>query len=287
MKVARWIGAAALAAAALASPAAGVTALPQDGLVAYLPMDGDFHDRTANRLDGFNGGASFVSDGRFGEAGHFAGATVELPASDLFRFAGGSFTISLWVREPAMAGGYDTQLFFQDPADGAPWIYFQAHPAYGFFFDVYNGGGPRAFFPASGVTVADGAWHNLLAEEDQAGGTASYYIDGQLVGSQAYAAFAFGSAPAIDLGSAGGGAPMTGDLDEVAIWSRALTGDEIAAVAAGTYEAAGAGGGAVPEPASLALALAGAVAASSIGASTRRASKHRSATSRAARQAAG
>jgi hypothetical protein len=125
---------------------------------------------------------------------------------------------------------------------------------------AYAGGSPEG--PASPTAVLNTSWHHIAAVSEMGVSTRLYY-DGVLVST--------GAAPNIN--DAGGGTPTTPDLfiganpqtgannrewwgriDDVAQWSRALTGNEILNI----YNRGLAGnalGSIIPEPSSVALLL--------------------------------
>lgn len=74
----------------------------------------------------------------------------------------------------------------------------------------------------------DGAWHHLVFTFDSGSTTGSLYIDGAAPVTDDYSVLNLGGAIAI--GSAYPGTPaflIEADLDEIAIWDRVLTSDEI------------------------------------------------------------
>jgi hypothetical protein len=80
------------------------------------------------------------------------------------------------------------------------------------------------------VVLNDGEPHHVLAQYESETGEAAIYIDGQKRWSFAHPAgslIASGGGAAGFIGSLGGGETFNGVIDEVAIWSRALTQAEI------------------------------------------------------------
>lgn len=87
----------------------------------------------------------------------------------------------------------------------------------------------------SGGFVADGLWHHIAFTADQRGGR--LYVDGELKDTVAWTGFpgaatsevplSIGSATALPDGT--GGAFLRGRIDEVRLWSRALTPEEVRA----------------------------------------------------------
>ena len=102
-----------------------------------------------------------------------------------------------------------------------------------------QGGQLRGFFYSSGVSgnnaidvttgpfVADGGWHQAALVVDLTGG--KLYLDGNLLSATGWAGTPGGttsSAP-VTFGALQNGYPLFGDVDEVTLWSRALSATEI------------------------------------------------------------
>lgn len=107
--------------------------------------------------------------------------------------------------------------------------------------------------------IADGSVHFLVATYDASTGVKAMYIDGVLVGSidgPDNVPIVSGGAAAAFIGSTNGGEPFPGILDEVAVWSRAISPEEVQAhyanvLAGNNYF--------VPEPGTTTLAVLGAM----------------------------
>ncbi len=77
-----------------------------------------------------------------------------------------------------------------------------------------------------GPMLSTGQWHHLAAVYD---GTYHLYVDGELAGEKAMATMTtVGPGPRIGNSVYGQDKPFAGDLDEVRIWSRALSASEVA-----------------------------------------------------------
>jgi len=114
---------------------------------------------------------------------------------------------------------------------------------------IFTGGwgvGIRGMLPASGwmtrpvlgrriryserQTLPTGSWHHIVATRDGASGTTTLYVDGALEGSAQYTyAAGFDSAVPVDIGwlNLDAGFHFLGILDEMALYTRALSGTEI------------------------------------------------------------
>jgi hypothetical protein len=227
-------------------------AVPVNGLVAWYPLSGTANDAGPNALHGSNSGATPIYD-RFGNstgAMNFFSNYVIVPSNSLFN-TGTGLSVSAWVALNSSATNQKivgrTDLSF----------------ANGFIFAVENGqvypevwdnGGFHYTFYAG--LVSSGAWDHLVMTW-QSGGYMVIYVNGTAVDSMAASASPIGSNtdPLVIGGSPWSQSPLyfpvDGDLDDVGIWNRALTAQEVLAL----YQALPAG---IREPvphASLAVSL--------------------------------
>lgn len=230
-----------------------------DGLNAYWPMDGNTEDvagdlgSTANSFDddgtveGTEGSVSF-GEGKFGMAGIFDGEDgyVNVPDSADLAKGGQDLSISAWFRVDAFDTGWQALL---GKGEGAN--YRIARQGGGDPFMSYAGGAADL---RGGPAVDDGAWHHIVATT-QEGGLTAMYIDGVLAedlstrspGTTASIVDERSSDPvALRIGDNAGanGREWEGGIDDVAIWNRVLTQDEITALSQGSVASI------VPEPAS-------------------------------------
>ena len=80
----------------------------------------------------------------------------------------------------------------------------------------------------SGLVRAN-EWQHLAVVRDATAGTIRFYVDGQLRDTKTYTLTPIGSLSPISLASNGGSQHVTGRIDEVALYARALRADEISA----------------------------------------------------------
>ena len=217
----------------------GVAKLGQDpffaDLLGYWRMDeagwgaGTTFDDSGNGLDGtVLGSANTVSGGLIGRAGDFDGqgdgVTLGQPASLDFAPGSDAFTVSAWFRtrgDGALVGKAEDSF-------GQRQVYLflaggQVHSNVG---GVQNAG--------SGSGYADGLWHHVALVNEDAGGTMRHrlWVDGALEGDFASGNATNGADWMIGArrrpGNVGIGFELDGELDEVAIFGRALDGGELA-----------------------------------------------------------
>lgn len=104
-------------------------------------------------------------------------------------------------------------------------------------------------------TLADDTWHHLALVGDLANGV-SFYIDGNLIGTDATTAATTYTGPLEFGGVSRFGERVTGRYSEIGIWERALTENEIQALARGVPLVVDSDS-AIPEPATATIALIG------------------------------
>jgi hypothetical protein len=226
------------------------------GLVVHLKFDGDLTDSTGRGNNGVSinsqtnpivgGGyvsnvvaATFASDGKLGQAFHFAtdaintGGTTSKGTNDFYATLGvrpdlqfGSnvnFSVAYWIRLTLGYQGGDLP-FFTDAAGSEGNNGFVFAPAYAYgtanpnpgvnndptpwvgcwSFSVYGGGnGIRIYGNNGGAypgSINDGNWHHLVHVFDRAAGTSVTYLDGRLNNGVKQAGTTLTSAGNIDTG---------------------------------------------------------------------------------------
>lgn len=206
-----------------------MAAVTTDGLVgAWLFDDGTdttVADSSGNELDGelVQGEPEWV-EGKFGTAMNFDGTDmVNVPDNDLLDLT--SFTIAAWINSPATSGR---------------WHVIAAKEArnptgrnYGIFGHVNNGsihysftsGGWKSFDAPTNVT--DGTWHHVAATYEQP--NFKLYIDGVIDAEVAPDGVPESNESPLYIGGCDiGNYWMTGAIDEVVLFDRALSEAELA-----------------------------------------------------------
>ena len=207
----------------------GATALDikDDELLLYLPFNegkGDaMGDLSPHGNDGeLNGDADWV-DGKFGKALKFSQAgEVKSPYIELNEK---SFTVTMWVK-PALSGGEQQCVFTQTQVNA---LNTSLH------YRIYTNGTVRMGFygndlDAPAAVKAD-KWAHITFWLDVDGKSRQIYIDGKSVVEDAGKAGIeyLGTAGDTIVGSWGNtGQRFNGIIDEVMVWDRALSEDDIA-----------------------------------------------------------
>ena len=233
-----------------------------DGLVAYYDFESDLTNQAGSGdlsvvagndgIAGWSGGVVNASDGTsnrstllVGNAGNYIDVENDRTRAPFGTDElGNSFTISAWY-----------YLAPNDSNGSSRYFVFESLNNFDVSYGISSGDTYASYVGQIIVDSTDtsrNAWHHVLHvfDSDATNTTLSVYIDGTFEGS--------GSAPtstvdfdAINLGyyrSDSGDRDWDGLIDEVAIWDRALTTQEVLDV-----RAAGLAGSAIPEPGSLAL----------------------------------
>ncbi|MDQ1317759.1 MAG: large repetitive protein, partial [Candidatus Poribacteria bacterium] len=163
-------------------------------------------------------------DGKFGKALSFnAGDSVEIPGSDSLDITK-AITMEMWVK---ITGGAEVK---QSGIERGGWEVGEYS-----IYPVYEGGTVIQFFdlpPAcgdagiKGPSIQDGEWHYFTGTWD--GINISLYIDGELGKSGGCDGTLKSSNTSVYIGSRNGGERfLTGIVDEVRIYNRALTQAEV------------------------------------------------------------
>ncbi|MDB0068202.1 hypothetical protein N9940_00575 [bacterium] len=169
-------------------------------------------------------------EGKFGSSAlelNGAAGWVTVPASlDTLREAENAVTVSAWAKVPAFTAKWQSLI---SHGEGAQWRMARSNATTG----VAWAGGAGDL---SGGELADGEWHHIVGISDPDDFSTKLYVDGVLI--------ATGAAPEIvDAGNAmtpadlfigsnpqGANREWNGQIDDVAIWGRALTEEEVLSI---------------------------------------------------------
>ncbi|HNX27302.1 MAG TPA: hypothetical protein PKK48_07830, partial [Phycisphaerae bacterium] len=208
---------------------------PSDSLLAHWSLDegqgSTAADLTGNGHDGTLGGTvnPTWTDGRFDDALSFDGQNyVVVPhSSDLSFTAADSYTLSAWIYVPELPNAWKGVI--AKSRNNFPW--------YGIWISNSNqwnfgrcGSGTKNI-AGSDVTVG---WHHVAIVQDAVGGTAKIFVDGSEEGSSSTLYDADGTGALYIGGCSMSSERFTGAVDDVRIYSRALTADELEAMARDT-----------------------------------------------------
>ena len=221
-KRACWIAALCLAAAPLMAQDA------PEGLVGAWMMDeftgGKVLDSSGNGLDGEASGEPGLVAGKYNGGLEFTGSDmVKVPHDPLLNLE--NFTLAAWVNIPGVSGAW--QIIASKENRGP------IGRNYGMFANINTGvvhysfttnNGWKSFDAATPVT--DGEWHHVAATYD--GNAFILYLNAEIDAQTAPGTKPDNHENALFIGGCDiGGYWMTGVIDEVALFDRALSADEI------------------------------------------------------------
>jgi uncharacterized protein (TIGR02145 family) len=198
--------------------------VPTNGLVGYWPFNGNANDESGNGNNGTVNGATLTTDrfGNVGKAYSFDGVSdINCGNSSTLNFSGDA-TITCWIKtsnsaltspiakyEPLIAG-WELAIF----PSGKMW---------------FGGRAPASTYVSSDTTVTsinNNSWHFVVGQRE--GAVWKIYVDGQLSRSNNISSASFTNALNLRFGClSNGNYRFTGQLDDIAIYNRALSQSEI------------------------------------------------------------
>lgn len=189
------------------------------GAIAYWRMEGNSNDSK-----GTNNGTDTAitysgANGKFGQGAGFNGSTSKIVLATSGHTGTGSFTINSWFKTSVTGTRKEIICYGAGATNQALFLFIDTnnHVA----FDLYGAVGP-----SSVAVVTDGVWH--MGTVTNSSGTVQIYIDGIASGSTASLSPNIGNGTTYkSIGTDGGTSLITGSIDDVAIFSRALTTDEV------------------------------------------------------------
>lgn len=203
------------------------------GLVGSWSFEGDLADgtgahapatTTGPRLDQAGGQVTYT-DGAHGQAVHLDGASgVRLPDGLV---AGSTWSAAMWLRPEVLT--QFTSAFFA-ARDGNAWVSVVPRGHDGVAGSTMVWSGSQWYDAGTGTQIPVGQWSHVALTVD--GGELVVYIDGQA----AFTGTGFPDVLTTTTGTFALGVnwwdtPFQGDVDEVSVWSSALTASQVAALA--------------------------------------------------------
>ncbi|MEU6565654.1 exo-alpha-sialidase [Streptomyces parvulus] len=179
-------------------------------------------------------GGAGPTTGAVGGALSFDGAddAVRLPFDERLPLGDGDFTASLRFRYSA-ADGEQPLLWMGGVGIAQPQVWLRAEPAHGRVQGLITArdeaAAPRSAWVRTDDALNDGRWHHLALR--RGGGRLTLFVDGEQTGAaDVPGSVSTGSPFGVHVGErVDGRARLRGAVDEVHVWNRALTDEEIAA----------------------------------------------------------
>jgi hypothetical protein len=214
-------------------PSGGVT----NGLVAYWSLDEGVgtlaNDDSGNGRNGFVVGPSWIP-GQFGSALAFSGTGSNYMSAGNFPFAARSYSVSAWVLiSPYTAGAPIANIMSTETPGGGWALYATLGPGNeSYVFRFYSPGSPQGYALATCACVVTGSWVHLAGVVDGDASTLTLYVNGAPTTVATTSTILPGSSVLYLARSAGLNPifPLSGAMDDVAIYSRALVQQEVAAL---------------------------------------------------------
>jgi len=212
--------------------AAATGAWAQEGLVAHWSFDEGTgqvsRDLTGNGHDATIAGATWVPSPR-GHALHLDGADDVVTYADVDSMnLVGDLTLMVWVRTKAADGVGTNRLIFGDSGMGVQRNLNLRISSYNVIMFEWADGKRNAILRADDDYL-DGSWKQLTVVADSGAMRATMYVDGEAVSSMRMPLpISQAPTPARMTGVWAGGC-LEGDLDDIRLYNRALTADEVRA----------------------------------------------------------
>ena len=190
-----------------------------NSLVGWWKLNGDVTDSSGNGNDGTNHGAT-PTIGKLGGAMSFDGTSDYVDLGSSLNLSPQHMTVSLWAKTSSAAFGVMY-------AHGrTPWDGFEISQVGGSLRVTSETPGTVDFWSNIGG-LNDNSWHHVVLTYD--GATAMIYVDGSAHGS-ASGNIPYNTAYDNYIGMRGDGSSFNGSIDDVQIYNRALSSDEVASL---------------------------------------------------------
>jgi hypothetical protein len=209
-----------------------------EGLVLHLSFDqntvqGDkVEDLSTQGNDGIIYGEAEIAEGKYGQAVLFDGIDdyVEVPLTDSITFTtGSSLTVQAWIKTEEPPPSNDGIVGVYRESTAAFWnmhISGDAATRGHVGFNLRDVGKAHSTNILTTVPLNDGQWHHLAGVRDQGQKKARFYVDGELVGEVDDETDDINSGQSIWIGEHLSRF-YEGLVDEVKVWNRPLTANEI------------------------------------------------------------
>lgn len=203
--------------------------IPQEGLQAYYPFNGNTLDESGNGYHASVIGTTFVDDrkGDVGQALHLESAEqLVLPIQDLTPFTG-DFSISIWFKTSNQIRSHLIELGYWVGGDGDGGNFQITLLSGGTVWAYWNGLGENALISQQVVHVNDNRWHHMVVARSN--GEMTFYIDKILVQMMPWSTSTYaddiGDDEPIIIGNTEN--PYRGVVDDIAIYSVGLDAQDV------------------------------------------------------------
>lgn len=209
-----------------------------DGLEAYYPFNGDANDATGNGHDGTVYGGALLTTNRFGGingAYRFDGTNdyIAITNTSDFEFSGSSFSIAAWIQVTENNPGLDSFIHLGNQDDTSRFSIGKGRGSWTgsqIYAQFDDGSQCQVLATSFGTTLPTNTWIHVAAAVNDSTGQLRLYVNGTLQGTATLINFDFGSpSPAKLVFATGpqGSNYLSGVLDEICIYDRALSASEV------------------------------------------------------------
>lgn len=208
--------------------------LATSGIKAYWRLDetsGSIaSDETGNGYDGaYQGNVSIDQPGLItaaNAAAYFSGSEQYLEVSTIGAHLGAAGAIELWIAPDYNNSDSVNRFFFDARADNTNYLRGQLYTDGNFYIGWTHGGtDERLVIPSADLPIAAGQTSHIVVAWDTSAGYTKVFHNGAEVSSGVLSATA--DVSGVPLKLAGGDSPGNGTFDEIAVYTRALTAQEI------------------------------------------------------------
>jgi hypothetical protein len=218
--------------------------VPTNGLVGYWPFNGNANDESGNGINGTVNGATLTTDrtGNANSAYNFTGTTNEITLNNSQNLINGSFSVSAWCTIDVLSpSNFDATLIGQfngQIANDRKWLFgyrsISTQRGVSYYLCDNNGN----FNPANSYSInwstQVSTWYNITWVFSS-GNSIKTYINGVLHSNVSLSLSNFNSTANNVLMKIGNGVdvdttlrlPWNGKIDDIGIWNRVLTQQEI------------------------------------------------------------
>jgi hypothetical protein len=203
------------------------------GLVGHWAFNGDFTDSSGNGNHGQAiGNTAVVKDPEHGSVAEFDGTGdyIEVPNSATLNITGTEITLAAWAYYDDVAGNPEILIakVYQETAHASPYFSYGLH--------LLSNGQPRFWLrlgtasrnvPGTVGMIQSQGWYHVAGVYN--GSQMVLYVNGQPVATANYTGNVTGYNTVLRLGINGGlTEPMDGKIDDVRIYNRALSAEDVA-----------------------------------------------------------
>jgi Concanavalin A-like lectin/glucanases superfamily len=219
---------------------ASATSTLANGLDGYWTFDegsgGVLHDSSGNGNNGtlvnYPGGQGVWTSGQTGGALQFSAASQEYVSVPNFAMPTTSMTLTAWVWADSLPQWATVAGNWNGNWGAFSYSTFESSPNMSLY--VADGGSPPNIvnidYGTSGGSISLNRWHFLAFVANSLTDTVTFMQDGSVSGSFHYNGQLLASSSELDLGGGAGLGNWDGKIDDMAIWTRALSSQELASI---------------------------------------------------------